>query len=126
MKNGFTLLEALLSLFVAGIVSLLCVIFLKTCLQFVMIEPTKQNQMAILQLRQVAAISSEIHVENQKLYMVYERKDIELEYHKNRIVQRDGYVIWMEHIDEAYFYEKEDHIYLYWKMANEKHNSQIY
>ena len=125
-KNGFTLLECLLGLLVSSIVSVLCIIFLKTCLQMVFLEPSKQNQMAILQLRMMTSISSDIRVENQSLYMVYERKEINLEYDRHRIVQKDGYVIWLEHIDEGYFYEEDQSIYLYWKMADEIHQSQIY
>ncbi|MCF0105717.1 MAG: prepilin-type N-terminal cleavage/methylation domain-containing protein [Holdemanella sp.] len=126
MKNGFTLLECLLALFVAGFVSILCVTFFKTCLQLLVMEPSKQNQMAILQLRMMCALSSDLHVEDEKLYMSYERKEINLEYDRNRIVQRDGYVIWMEHIEKGYFYEADDKIYLYWKMAKEEYKSRLY
>ncbi|MGN1277250.1 MAG: prepilin-type N-terminal cleavage/methylation domain-containing protein [Floccifex sp.] len=124
-KNGFTLIECLLSLLITGIVSLLCMILLQTCNQMMSIDFQHQNQMAILQLRQKCALASNIHVEDGKLYMIDQRKDIEISYHNHRLVQKEGYVIWMEDLDYAFFVQEDNDIYLKWSYHEKEMQSQI-
>ncbi|MGM9946703.1 prepilin-type N-terminal cleavage/methylation domain-containing protein [Floccifex sp.] len=124
-KNGFTLIESLLSLLITSIVSMLCMIILQTCIQMVSIDFQHQNQMAILQLRQKCALASNVHVENGNLYMIDQRKDIEISYHNHRLVQQDGYVIWMEDLDYAFFIQEDNDIYLEWSSHEKEMRSQI-
>lgn len=125
-RNGFTLIECLLALMICAIVSFCGMVFLESCAKIVTIQPYQQNQFTILQLRQMCSVAHNLKVEDGKLSMVYERQLIELSYHNHRLVQRDGYVIWMEHLDSAHFEKEEKDIYLYWSYQNEMVKSQIY
>ena len=50
-RNGFTLIEALLALFITGLVSLLGCMLVSCALHFAHMDMDTQNQFAILQLR---------------------------------------------------------------------------
>ena len=91
IKNGFTLIEALLGLLISSIVCVLCVLFLQTAAYIIRFEPLHQEQMAILQLRQILACSRDIQVDAAKLTMIYRHDEIRIEQDKNRLVKRDGY-----------------------------------
>ena len=59
IPNGFTMIEALIALFISLIVSFCAVIYLRTCVLFINYRPNHQDQFAILQLRQIAAVSKD-------------------------------------------------------------------
>ncbi|MDD7281379.1 competence type IV pilus minor pilin ComGF [Floccifex sp.] len=124
-RNGFTLIDSLLSLLIVAIVSLLCIMMLDVTKKILIFDSSHQNQYAILQLRQKCAISSDVYVDEGRLHLIENHKEIYLEYDNHRLVQRDGYVIWMEHIEDAYFYEIDHQIYLRWIYDEKEYNSQI-
>ena len=125
VQNGFTMIEALLALFVTLIVSLCMVIFLRTCLLFINYRPNHQDQFAILQLRQIVAVSKDINVENGCLHMLYEHRDITVEFDRNRIVKKDGYEILMEDVEDAYFLYDNEKIYLIYEKGRNSYKIQI-
>lgn len=125
-KNGFTLIEALLGLLITSIVSLLCVVFLQTALYIVGFEPLHQEQMAILQLRQILACSQDIQVESSKLRMIYQHDEIRIEQDKDRLVKRDGYEILMEGVDHIHFEKENENIYIFWTKQDHRFQIQIY
>ena len=125
-KNGFTLIEALFGLLITSIVSLLCVTFLQTALYIVSFEPLHQEQMAILQLRQILACSQDIQVEPSKLRMIYQHDEIQIEQDKDRLVKRDGYEILMEGVDHIHFEKENENIYIFWTKQDHRFQIQIY
>lgn len=125
-KNGFTLIEGLLGLFITLIISFCMVVFLKTCLIFIQFRPSHQDQMAILQLRQMVMISKDKEIRDDSLYMMYEHDEISISYQKNRLVRQPGYEIIMEDIEDAYFMEDEEEIYLIYTRENQTKKVQIY
>lgn len=50
-RNGFTLIEALLALFITSLVSLLGCMLMRCALHFAHMDVDTQNQFAVLQLR---------------------------------------------------------------------------
>lgn len=124
-RNGFTLLDSLLAMLITSIVSLCMVVFFKTCLGCLQMRTSHQDQMAILQMREMAALSHSLHVEEEKLYMIYENQKIEVSFEKHRIVRKKGYEILMEHVDRAYFIEKDEGVYLYYEKENVAYQMQI-
>lgn len=50
-RNGFTLIEALLALFITSFVSLLGCMLMRCALHFAHMDVDTQNQFAVLQLR---------------------------------------------------------------------------
>ena len=125
-KNGFTLIEALLGLLITSIVSLLCVVFLQTALYIVGFEPLHQEQMAILQLRQILACSQDIQVESSKLRMIYQHDEIQIEQDKDRLVKLDGYEILMEGVDHIHFEKENENIYIFWTKQEHRFQIQIH
>ncbi len=84
-----------------------------------------QNQMAILQLRQILALSHDIHIEDNQLKMIYGHSEIVLMQDKNRLIQRDGYVIWMEGIDDVYFKEVDDEIFIQYSYNSKRYEAEL-
>ena len=128
-KNGFILTDALFGLFVmilcAGVLSFCAVIYLRTCVLFINYRPNHQDQFAILQLRQIAAVSKDREVKERTLYMIYEHEEIRIEFDRNRLVKRDGYEILMENIEYAEFFEEDEKIYLRYQKDKKTFSVQI-
>lgn len=125
IPNGFTMIEALIALFISLIVSFCAVIYLRTCVLFINYRPNHQDQFAILQLRQIAAVSKDREVKERALYMIYEHEEIRIEFDRNRLVKRDGYEILMENIEYAEFSEEDEKIYLRYQKDKKTFSVQI-
>ena len=125
IPNGFTMIEALIALFISLIVSFCAVIYLRTCVLFINYRPNHQDQFAILQLRQIAAVSNDREVKERTLYMIYEHEEIRIEFDRNRLVKRDGYEILMENIEYAEFFEEDEKIYLRYQKDKKTFSVQI-
>ena len=125
IPNGFTMIEALIALFISLIVSFCAVIYLRTCVLFINYRPNHQDQFAILQLRQIAAVSKDREVKERTLYMIYEHEEIRIEFDRNRLVKRDGYEILMENIEYAEFFKEDEKIYLRYQKDKKTFSVQI-
>lgn len=125
IPNGFTMIEALIALFISLIVSFCAVIYLRTCVLFINYRPNHQDQFAILQLRQIAVVSKDREVKERTLYMIYEHEEIRIEFDRNRLVKRDGYEILMENIEYAEFFEEDGKIYLRYQKDKKTFSVQI-
>lgn len=119
------MIEALIALFISLIVSFCAVVYLRTCVLFINYRPNHQDQFAILQLRQIAAVSKNREVREKSLYMIYEHEEIRIEFDRNRLVKRDGYEILMENIDNAEFVEEDEKVYLRYQKGQKKYAVQI-
>lgn len=125
IPNGFTMIEALIALFITLIVSFCAVIYLRTCVIFINYRPNHQDQFAILQLRQIVAVSKDKEVKEKALYMIYEHNQIRIEFDRNRLVKRDGYEILIENIEYAEFIEEDEKIYLRYQKDKKTYSVQI-
>lgn len=125
IPNGFTMIEALIALFITLIVSFCAVIYLRTCVIFINYRPNHQDQFAILQLRQIVAVSKDKEVKEKALYMIYEHDQIRIEFDRNRLVKRDGYEILIENIKYAEFIEEDEKIYLRYQKDKKTYSVHI-
>ena len=89
-RNGFTLIEALLALFITGLVSLLGCMLVSCALHFAHMDMDTQNQFAILQLRRELSVASEVKVENEQLEYIRNHEKFRLYFDKHRIVKSPG------------------------------------
>lgn len=126
IKNGFTMIDALLSLLVFSIVTLCMIVFLQTCLKIVNMDMLQQEQMAVIQLREILSLSKNIEVEQNELTMNYKHESIWIGQDKNRLVKKEGYEILMEGVDHVAFFKEKEEIYLSYTKANKEYNVQIY
>lgn len=124
-RNGFTLIEALFALFITCLVSLLGCMVISCALRFSHMDMDTQNQYAILQLRREVSMASSVKVEEGCLEYILNHEKMILYFDKHRIVKSPGYEIFMEQLDSAYFYKKEDGIYLWFRKQNKIYDFEI-
>ena len=125
IKNGFTLIDTLLSLAIVSIVSLLSFTYLQTCASLINYSEDLQEQMGILQIREILMVSSDIQLKDNEISYLYNNKKYKLLYEKHRIVKKEGYEILIENIENAKFIEEKDDIYLEYKKNKKSYKIQI-
>ena len=126
IKNGFTMIDALLSLLVFSIVTLCILVFLQTCLKMLNMDMLQQEQMAVIQLREILSLSKDIEVQSHELTMNYKHESIWIGQDKDRLVKKEGYEILMEGVKNVAFYKRDEEIFLSYSKADKKYNVQIY
>ena len=126
IKNGFTMIDALLSLLVFSIVTLCILVFLQTCLKMLNMDMLQQEQMAVIQLREILSLSKDIEVQSHELTMNYKHESIWIGQDKDRLVKKEGYEILMEGVKNVAFYKRDEEIFLSYSKAEKEYNVQIY
>lgn len=123
--NGFLLSESLLAMLCAGIVCLLCLCILQTSSHLLDQSGQSQDQMAVLQLRQMAALFKRYSVEEGELHFVRGDEEGVLSFHKNRLVRTPGYQILLEEVERAEFEQRESGLWLCFEKDGRIHEVQI-
>ncbi len=126
IKNGFTMIDALLSLLVFSIVTLCMLVFLQTSLKMLNMDMLQQEQMAVIQLREILSLSKDIDVQSHELTMNYKHESIWIGQDKDRLVKKEGYEILMEGVKNVAFYKRDEEIFLSYSKAEKEYNVQIY
>lgn len=126
IKNGFTMIDALLSLLVFSIVTLCMLVFLQTSLKMLNMDMLQQEQMAVIQLREILSFSKAIEVQSHELTMNYKHESIWIGQDKDRLVKKEGYEILMEGVKNVAFYKRDEEIFLSYSKAEKEYNVQIY
>lgn len=126
IKNGFTMIDALLSLLVFSIVTLCMLVFLQTSLKMLSMDMLQQEQMAVIQLREILSLSKAIEIQSHELTMNYKHESIWIGQDKDRLVKKEGYEILMEGVKNVAFYQQEEEIFLSYSKAEKEYNVQIY
>lgn len=126
IKNGFTMIDTLLSLLVFSIVTLCMLVFLQTCLKMLNMDMLQQEQMAVIQLREILSLSKDIEVQSHELTMNYKHESIWIGQDKDRLVKKEGYEILMEGVKNVAFYQQDEEIFLSYSKADKEYNVQIY
>lgn len=126
IKNGFTMIDALLSLLVFSIVTLCMLVFLQTSLKMLSMDMLQQEQMAVIQLREILSLSKAIEVQSHELTMNYKHESIWIGQDKDRLVKKEGYEILMEGVKNVAFYKRDEEIFLSYSKAEKEYNVQIY
>lgn len=125
-RNGFTLIDALMGLLTTGVISMLCCVLLQSCFLYINMDTSIQQQFAILQLRQYLSIASKVEVDGSDLVVVVNHESSTFGYDRNRLVKRPGYQIFMENIDDAYFYNLDEKVYLSFLYQSKNYTFQVY
>lgn len=123
-KNGFTMMEALLSLLVSLLVSSLVCMVLSVFSHLLQMERFSQDQFAVLQLRQLCSLAS-VSLEQDWLVLEINHEKMEISYHNHRLVKREGYEILLEDIDYAHFSQEGNSIFLEFKKQGQVFFYQI-
>lgn len=111
-KNGFTLVEVLIAMILAAIIASICMLQAGVLVKGVQVKPDHQEQFAILQIRELVSLSAHAFVRDRNLVLVENGEEEVLELDQNRLVKRPGYEILMENLEDVYFEQKEQKLYL--------------
>lgn len=111
-KNGFTLVEVLIAMILAAIIASICMLQVGVLVKGVQVKPDHQEQFAILQIRELVSLSAHAFVRDRNLVLVENGEEEVLELDQNRLVKRPGYEILMENLEDVYFEQKEQKLYL--------------
>ncbi len=91
-EQGFTMIEALLSLLCAA---LFCIVLSQTALIIVIL--------AIKQLQLILAQSKSLRIVQNELHFIYHQEDFYLTRYKNALVKRKGFEVILQDIDSVRF-----------------------
>lgn len=111
-QNGFTLVEVLIAMILAAIIASICMLQAGVLVKGVQVKPDHQEQFAILQIRELVSLSAHAFVRDRNLVLVENGEEEVLELDQNRLVKRPGYEILMENLEDVYFEQKEQKLYL--------------
>lgn len=107
-QNGYTLIETLLAMMIIMMMSILFIPMMNS-IQKMYHHPRLSDDLNMIhQLRMELCIHDHITTNG---FQLFTDENI-YEYHSSRLIKRPGYVIYLQDIDDASFYEKNDHIYL--------------
>lgn len=125
-ENGFTMIDALLALLITSIVTLLSCVLIQACFRFSQMDLDTQNQFAILQLRQVLSIASSLQIQENQLECIMNHEKVYFYLDRKRLVKSPGYEIFLEDIEDARFFEKEEHFYVWFQKKNQSYEFELY
>ena len=119
-SKGYTMIEMLLSLFIFSLSMALLTMSIPLIHRLQDIHVDIEDEIALYQLRQLLLYASEIQYNEDELNFFYFEKEASLVLEKNRIVRKDGYVIYMEDIEKSYFTQKKDCFYISYEKNNKR------
>lgn len=114
------MIEMLLSLFIFSLSMSLLTMSIPLIHRLQDIHVDIEDEIALYQLRQLLLYASEIQYNEDELNFFYFEKEASLVLEKNRIVRKDGYVIYMEDIEKSYFTQKGDCFYISYEKNNKR------
>lgn len=123
--NGFSMAELLVSLLITTIITNLCALQMQGLLQAIIWQPDDQEQLSILQLRELIALSKNATVKDGILYLEREGKEESIGQDKNRLVKKPGYEIFMENVKEVYFEQDHEKIEIIWVKNKRSQRFQV-
>ena len=107
------MIEMLFSLFIFSLGMSLMILSLPLIIRIEQIDISIEDENAMHQLRQLLLLSSEIRLVNDdELNFYYLEKEAQLILENDRLVRKDGYVIYMEGIKDGFFTQKKACFYI--------------
>ena len=112
INNGFTLIESIFSLFIITISMSLLIQTLPIMRRILHYDLNIEEEIGIKQIQELILLGTDFIFEEDELRFYYMGEDISLEIDDDRIVKTDGYLIYLEGIEDAYFSKKGSCFYL--------------
>lgn len=110
--RGFTLIELLFSLLITSFITINVASILN------IIEKTKNIELAqssleagVLQLTRTL-YGKEVSLQSNILTYVDDQDEFTISCHNNRLVKQPGYTIYQEDVDDVYFFQEQERIYM--------------
>lgn len=111
-RKAYTLIEVLLVLLFIPLALSLVVSMLRLISEYDYHFNERQNFIAIIQLRKRVALGSSISLNDDRLLMTYQNRDIELICEDTKLTEREGYMEYLTHIEGCAWEIKEGLVYL--------------
>lgn len=124
-RNGFTLAQLLVGMIVAAIIASICMLQAGVLVKGLNVMPDHQEQFAILQIRELVSLSAKASVRDRDLVLFENGKEETLQQDKNRLVKRPGYEILMENLEDVYFEQQGQKLYLVYTKSKRTKTFQI-
>lgn len=124
-KNGFTLAELLIGMMIATIIASICMLQAGVLVKGIQVKPDHQEQFAILQIRELVSLSNHATVQDRDLVLFENGEEEVLQLDRNRLVKRPGYEVLMENIEDVYFEQKGQKLYLVYTKSKRTKTFQI-
>lgn len=102
-EQGFTMIEALLSLLCASFVCMLITQCAKLTVSALQPDYEAEDRLAIKQLQLLLAQSDHLHIVDHQLHFTYHQEEFYLTQYENRLVKRKGFEVIMQEIDRLEF-----------------------
>lgn len=110
-KKGFTLVEMLISFMLFSLSMSIVLGILPAYEQLLEDKQTIEEEIAFRQIRRVILLAESIIVQPDCLNFFYLKENATLEIDHDQLVKRNGYVLYFEGFENAYFKEKGSCIY---------------
>lgn len=120
MSKGFSLIETIFSLFVFSLSMSLFLLYLPIIMRLTEFHIPIEEEIALKQLRELILFASDIEFNPNELSFYYMDDLVCLSLEKGRIVRKDGYIIYMDGLENSSFIKKENCIYLNYEKNGEK------
>ena len=112
INKGFTLLESIFSLFILSLSLSLLINTLPLLKAISRFDVSIEEEIALSKLREIILLASDISFNEFELSFYTKEDFMTLTLEKNRIVLKDGYVIYMDDLDNSRFVKKGNCYYL--------------
>lgn len=116
--KGFTMIEALLALTILCFSFTLLSSSLPVLKSMIQIRFAIEDEIALRQLRRLLLLSEDIQMNTYDLTFWYQDNWYSLIQDKDRLIRKEGYMIYMEGLEYIEFKEKGNCIYLYYEKEN--------
>lgn len=124
-KQGFTMIEMLLCLQVISILVLLSVQLFQTILPYGKANRYDEDAIALYHMRKLLVQSEIKHIQEDQLEFVYQEENYTLSFHNGRIVKQKGYEIYLQEVDQAWFEERMECVYLHYEREEKQQEALL-
>ena len=124
IQMGFSMLEALFSLLIVSILLSLLLMYLQGLRRMDTSMYDGEDDISISQLRLIYVLSDACYADG-SLYLSYYDKDMQISLQKDRLIMQPGYQVFLQYVDDAYFTQREECIYLVYKHKNQEVKERI-
>ncbi|WP_134169222.1 hypothetical protein [Breznakia blatticola] len=118
------MLEALFSLLIVSILLSLLLMYLQGLRRMDTSLYDGEDDISISQLRLIYVLSDTCYADG-SLYLSYYDKDMQVSLQKDRLIMQPGYQVFLQDVDDAYFTQREECIYLVYKHKKQEIKERI-
>ena len=111
-RKAYTLIEMMLVILCIPMTLSLIISLLRLISQYDYAFLERQNFIAVIQLRKRVALGSDITINDDRLLMTFDNRDIELICESGNVIEREGYMEYLTGLDECKWRIEGDLIYL--------------